>query len=157
VEIKNIELRAEHQLEHYYLHRQYWEICNVCRRNPEPPEETYAVRESRSLYHMRNGFDRESNPRPQRWQAPMLISNIDLTTAPHWQPCPVEIILILRSFIPNYCVLYFKFIFLLMSNETEVQMMWWNVYGDPQLPKDWFLYIFHPVIFKSHIRLMLAL
>jgi hypothetical protein len=30
---------------------------------------------------MRNGFDRESNPRrPQRWQAPMLISNIDITT-----------------------------------------------------------------------------
>jgi hypothetical protein len=39
---------------------------NVCRRKPEPPEETYAVRESRPLYHMRNGFDRESNPRPQR-------------------------------------------------------------------------------------------
>jgi hypothetical protein len=40
-------------------------ICNVCRRKPEPPEETYAVRESRSLYRMRNGFDRDSNPRPQ--------------------------------------------------------------------------------------------
>jgi hypothetical protein len=39
-----------------------------------------------ALYHMRNGFDRESNPRPQRWQALMLISNIELTTAPLWQP-----------------------------------------------------------------------
>jgi hypothetical protein len=35
---------------------------------------------------MRNGFDRESNPRPQRRRALMLISNIDLTTAPLWQP-----------------------------------------------------------------------
>jgi hypothetical protein len=34
----------------------------------------------------RNGFDRESNPRPPRWPALMLISNIDLTTAPLWQP-----------------------------------------------------------------------
>jgi hypothetical protein len=51
-------------------------------RKPEPPEETYAVRESRPLYHMRNGSDRESNPRPQRWPALMLISNIDLTTLP---------------------------------------------------------------------------
>jgi hypothetical protein len=58
-------------------------ICNVCRRKPEPPEETYAAREERVvLYHMRNGFDRESNPQPQWWQALMLISNIDLTTAP---------------------------------------------------------------------------
>jgi hypothetical protein len=39
-----------------------------------------------NLYHMRNGFDRESNPQPQWWQALMLISNIDLTTAPLWQP-----------------------------------------------------------------------
>jgi hypothetical protein len=37
-------------------------ICDVCRRKPEPPEETYAVRESRPLYR-RNGFTRESNPR----------------------------------------------------------------------------------------------
>jgi hypothetical protein len=35
---------------------------------------------------MRNGSDRESNPRPQRWQALMLISNIGLTTASLWQP-----------------------------------------------------------------------
>jgi hypothetical protein len=33
---------------------------------------------------MRNGLDRESNSRPQRWPALMLISNIDLTTAPLW-------------------------------------------------------------------------
>jgi hypothetical protein len=32
---------------------------NACRRKQEPPVETYAVRESRPLYHMRNGFDRE--------------------------------------------------------------------------------------------------
>jgi hypothetical protein len=38
---------------------------------------------------MRNGFDRESNPQPQWWQALMLISNIDLTTAPLWQPYQV--------------------------------------------------------------------
>jgi hypothetical protein len=56
---KNIELRAECQLGYY------WAICNACRRKPEPPEETYAVRESRPLYHMRSGFDRESNPQPQ--------------------------------------------------------------------------------------------
>jgi hypothetical protein len=62
--------------------RQYWAICNVCRRKPEPLEETYAVRESPSITDMRNGFDRESNPRPQRWRALMLISNIDLSTAP---------------------------------------------------------------------------
>jgi hypothetical protein len=37
---------------------------------------------------MRNGFDRESNPRPQRWPALMLISNIYITctTAPLRQP-----------------------------------------------------------------------
>jgi hypothetical protein len=35
---------------------------------------------------MRNGSDRELNPQPQRWQALMLTSNIDLTTAPLWQP-----------------------------------------------------------------------
>jgi hypothetical protein len=83
VKKNNIELRAERQ----QLYKQYWAICNVCRRKPETPEETYAVRESRPLYHMRNGSDRESNPQPQWWQALMLISNIDLTTAPLWQPC----------------------------------------------------------------------
>jgi hypothetical protein len=36
--------------------------------------------QSDPLYHMRNGIDRESNPRPQKWQALMLISNIDLNT-----------------------------------------------------------------------------
>jgi hypothetical protein len=66
--------------------KQYWAICNVCRRKPEPPEETYSVGESHPLYHMRNGFDRESNPRPRRGPALMLISNIDLTTVPLWQP-----------------------------------------------------------------------
>jgi hypothetical protein len=35
-----------------------------------------------SLYHMRSGFDRESNPWPRRWQGLMLISDIDLTTVP---------------------------------------------------------------------------
>jgi hypothetical protein len=64
---------------------QYWAICSVCRRKLDTLEETYAVRESRPLYHMRNGFDRESSPQSQWWQALMLISNIDLTTAPLWQ------------------------------------------------------------------------
>jgi hypothetical protein len=45
----------------------------------------------RSRHHMRNGFDRESNPRPQRWPALMIISNIDLTTAPLWQPTSMVI------------------------------------------------------------------
>jgi hypothetical protein len=50
-------------------------------------EETYAVRvQSLPLYHMRNGSDWESNLRPQRRQALMLITNIDLTTAPLRQP-----------------------------------------------------------------------
>jgi hypothetical protein len=30
--------------------------------NRSPPEETYAVNESRSLYHMRNEFDRGIEP-----------------------------------------------------------------------------------------------
>jgi hypothetical protein len=38
---------------------------SVCRRKPESLEETYAIRESCPLYHMRNGSDRESNPRPR--------------------------------------------------------------------------------------------
>jgi hypothetical protein len=64
----------------FNIYRQYWA------RKPEPLEETYAVRESRPLYHIRNGLDWESNPRPQRWQALMLISNTDLTTVLLWQP-----------------------------------------------------------------------
>jgi hypothetical protein len=32
---------------------------------PEPQEETYAVRESRPLYHIRNGSHWELNPQPQ--------------------------------------------------------------------------------------------
>jgi hypothetical protein len=55
VYVLDIDLRAERQPGHYQLYRQYWAICNVCRRKPETPEETYAVRESRPLYPMRNG------------------------------------------------------------------------------------------------------
>jgi hypothetical protein len=45
-------------------------------------------------------FDRESNPRPQRWPALMLISNIDLATAPLRQPilqCSVGFVLALET------------------------------------------------------------
>jgi hypothetical protein len=73
---------------------------------PEPPEETYVVRESRPLYHMRCGFDRESNPRPQRWQALMVISNIDRTTVPLWQPIPTSNIpTYRRDFYPHFKML----------------------------------------------------
>jgi hypothetical protein len=51
------------------------------RRKPTLPE-----RVALSITYMRNGLERESNPQPQWWQALMLISNIDLTTAPLWQP-----------------------------------------------------------------------
>jgi hypothetical protein len=46
-------------------------ICNVCRRKPELPEETYAVRESPSLSHEEwvwPGIE----PTPQKWQVLML-------------------------------------------------------------------------------------
>jgi hypothetical protein len=60
------------------------------------------------LYHMRNGSDQELNPRPQRWQVLILISNIDLTTSPLWHPrsfaCPgkdtqIQGILVLRFYL----------------------------------------------------------
>jgi hypothetical protein len=47
-----------------------------CRRKPDPAR--YAVRESRPLCHVRNGSDLESNSRPQRRPALILISNIIL-------------------------------------------------------------------------------
>jgi hypothetical protein len=63
----NIELRAECQLRTLLAldYRQYWAICYVCRMKPKP-----------TLYHVRNGFDRESNPRPQRWPALMFRTSI---------------------------------------------------------------------------------
>jgi hypothetical protein len=59
-----------------FVRRSWWLAFDVsaapeCHRlsghwKPEPPEETYAVRESRPLYDTRNRYDRETNPRPQR-------------------------------------------------------------------------------------------
>jgi hypothetical protein len=66
--------RAEHQRGHYWLHRLYWAIYDVIK------EKTYAVKESRPLHHMRNGSDRDSNPRPQT------VTGADLSTAPPVSP-----------------------------------------------------------------------
>jgi hypothetical protein len=37
-------------------------VINVGVTRGEPPEKTYTIKESRPLYHMRNVFDRDSNP-----------------------------------------------------------------------------------------------
>jgi hypothetical protein len=47
----------------YGVFYNYWIGCWA---STGAADETYAVREHRPLYHMRNGSDRESNPRPQR-------------------------------------------------------------------------------------------
>jgi hypothetical protein len=94
-------------------------------------------RESPYLYHMRNGFDRESNTRPPRWPALMLISNIDLTTAPLWQH-------VFGMIIPNenHCIHVFnqrdKLICNEMARAIELTSDCFCCLGLRTLMVDWF-------------------
>ena len=72
---KDIASRTHEQIDAHYL-------LSIGDMMPEPPGETYTVEESCPFYQWHEtGFDRESNPGPQRWQAPMSVSIFG-----KWQP-----------------------------------------------------------------------
>jgi hypothetical protein len=71
---------------------------------------------------MRNGSDRESNLRPQMWQALVLISNIDLTTAPLWQPNRGEWLLASKT---KACYATYRPLALHGMDKTVWCLPWW--------------------------------
>jgi hypothetical protein len=70
-------------------------------------------------YHMRNRFDRESNPRPHRWPALMLISNIDLLSLRHSD-------ILSRTIHGRLSLEFSSSTFLLLCTQKEI-MSWMRV------------------------------